>query len=142
MKVKKKKMDPTRVYVLLTFAQYLEPTQNPLMIAAGFSTACVLVFAEAIECFALYLALCIAVRELAPTTRTYSVWDLASQSVLVFLPTHLPFYICMDASWQDLRKTALFCAACASGWIVSWNPVYATCLLVVMGGGVSLMKKE
>jgi hypothetical protein len=134
-------MDPTRVYVLLSWAQWLEPHQSPLLIAAGFSVMCMVLFGEAVECFALYLALCIAVREMkCEEPRTYTVWMLASQTVLLLLPTQLPFYMITDACWQDLRKTALFCVVCGLGWVLAWNPVYVTCVLAIIGYGVSRFK--
>jgi hypothetical protein len=131
---------------LLTWAQWfqqekdpLKPPQSPLLIAAGFSVVCMVLFGEAVECFALYLALCIAVREMkCEEPRTYTWWMLASQTVLLFLPTQLPFYMIMDACWQDLRKMTLFCVTCGLGWVLTWNPVYVTCVLL---GGYAASKR-
>ncbi len=137
-------MDPSRSYVLLTWAQWFqqekEPYQSPLLIAAGFSVVCMVLFGEAVECFALYLALCIAVREMKcdeEESQTYTWWMLAGQTLLLFLPTQLPFYMITDACWQDWRKTTLFCVTCGLGWVLAWNPVYVTCVLL---GGYAASK--
>jgi hypothetical protein len=119
-------MELARVYVCLTWAQYLEPTQHIMIIAGAFTMFCKVLFAESIECAALYFALCILVKENTPATRVYGVWDVLAQTLFLFLNTNLPFYLVVDACWNDVHKTWLFATVCAVGWVMGWNHVYTT----------------
>lgn len=135
-------MNYALIYACLTWAQYLIPTQNVLLIAGGFTVVSRVLFAEPIEYSALYLSLCILVRVKAPATRIYNVWDVLAQSILPFVSTNLPFYFIVDASWNDVQKIWLFATVYAvSTWLVS-DPVYVTMAILSIHMAEPMIKRR